>query len=220
MKLNTSRNGSLSWVAVALSILVFGLTLPASAKTGGESAAMQATRTIALAMFQYANDHSGKYPDGSSSTEVFQKLLDGNYVADPALFYVPLDGKTKGRIGERLRAENVCFDVTGGAGLDSPQALPLVFFTGFKVDYKPGGKAVSLISPYPPYEHRTWWEWWQGEPESNFAYLGVVYLSNDAYAKMLDLPAGGNGYVHDFVPQNFDAHGQTYRQLTPEGVLK
>jgi hypothetical protein len=66
-------------------------------KTGGISknrtaAAMQTSRTIALAMFQYANDHDGKYPDGNSSTEVFQKLIDGNYVDDPALFYVLFEG--------------------------------------------------------------------------------------------------------------------------------
>jgi hypothetical protein len=210
-----------------LAIIVF-LSVPGSmglaqAKGGNETASMQACRTIALAMFQYANDNGGKYPDGNSSTEVFQKLIDGNYVDNPTLFYTPFDGKTKGRKGERLKPENVCFDVTGAAGLHSPDGLPLVFLTGFRVDYRPGGKAVSLMAPYPVYERRTWWHfwhWWHRVPGSSFDYLAVAYVSNNAYAKMLEIPTSGNGFVRDFVSPSFDAKGNTYRQLAPDGVLK
>ena len=72
------------------------------------SAATQQTRALDLAMYSYCNDNDQKYPDGKSSTEVFQKLMDGGYVTDPALFYLPLPGKIKGVVGHRLKPENVC----------------------------------------------------------------------------------------------------------------
>jgi hypothetical protein len=54
---------------------------------------MQMLRAIGLAMYSYANDNGGNYPDGKSSTEVFQKLLDGGYATDPALFYLRLQAR-------------------------------------------------------------------------------------------------------------------------------
>ena len=44
-----------------------------------EAASMQMARAIGLAMFAYASDHNGAYPDGKTSTEVFQKLIDEKY---------------------------------------------------------------------------------------------------------------------------------------------
>jgi hypothetical protein len=214
-------------VALAV-ILVFALALAVPFESArlihfaGERE-MRQCRTIALAMFQYANDHDGKYPDGNSSTEVFQKLIDGNYVSDPTLFYVPLAGKSAARPGERLKPENVSFDVTGGVGENAPDGLPVTYLTGYKVDYQPGGKAVALTAPYPPYgvAPRTWVQWWNGiTTESVGPYLIVTYRSNSAFGKKLDLPPSGNGYVRDFISKDFDAHGNTYRQLTPNGPLK
>jgi hypothetical protein len=78
---------------------------------------MQQGRQIGQMMFSYSTDNfqnSNAYPDGKSSTEVFQKLLDGNYAADPAIFYVPLPGKVKPIAGQKLKPENVCWDVTSG----------------------------------------------------------------------------------------------------------
>src|ERR1700753_321458 len=43
---------------------------------------------IVKAMNAYAADHGGAYPGGGTSTEVFQKLLDGHYVSDPKTFFV------------------------------------------------------------------------------------------------------------------------------------
>ena len=183
--------------------------------------AMQQSRTIALAMFQYANDNDGRYPNGNNSTEVFQKLVDGNYIGDPDIFYVPFSGKTRALPGERLKPENVSFDVTDGANPNSSQGVPLVFLTGYKVDYRPGGNAVSLIAPYPPYAQRTWSEWWQGKPKQDpKPFLAVCYVSHTAFAKNVTVPPGGFGYVLHFVPPDFDAHGKVYRQLTPDGVMK
>jgi hypothetical protein len=209
--------------ALVVLFMLYGSCGPVNAKGGGESSALQQARTIAMAMFQYAHDHGEKYPAGSSSTELFQKLIDGNYVDNSETFYVPMTGKVKAKLGERLKPENVSFDATGGTDLNSPKSLPIVFLTGYKVDYRAGGGAVSLIAPAPPYEmsRRTWLDWWRGVPSRVFGpFLVVAYMNNYAYIKTVEVPPGGHGFVHDFVPADFDAKGKTYRQLTPDGVMK
>ena len=97
-------------------------------------------------MYSYAQDNSGNYPDGKSSTEVFQQLLDGGYVTDASIFYIPAPGKTKPVSGQKLRPENVCWDVTGGLTNHSPGELPLLFLTGYRVSYSPGGAAVPVAN--------------------------------------------------------------------------
>ena len=98
-------------------------------------------------MFQYANDHNQNYPDGKSSTEVFQKLIDGGYISDPAIFYIPMVGKIKAGVGQRLKPENVCWDVTSPVDSSAPDGLPIVFSTGYKVNYVPGGAAIPFKKP-------------------------------------------------------------------------
>ena len=101
---------------------------------------MQTSRAIGLDMFQYAVDHNGNYPrDGKTSTEVFQKLIDENYVSDPGDLYLHMPGKTKAT-SKHLTAENVCFDVTSGVTNSSPDSLPLVFSTGYTMTYEPGAR--------------------------------------------------------------------------------
>jgi hypothetical protein len=228
---NTTRRGLPRWgyVLVVLGLLVLSFGWIASSLTttrmikDTESGVMQTSRTLALEMFQYASDHDGRYPNGNSSTEVFQKLIDGNYISDPGLVYVPLPGKVRARPGDRLKPENVSFDITGGADAHAPDGLPLVFLTGYRVDYRPGGKAVTLTAHYPNYgpETRTWSEWWNGVPIRPLGpVLCVTYKSNSAFGKKLDFPPGGSGFVRDFVPKDFDAKGKTLRQLTPDGPLK
>jgi hypothetical protein len=72
-----------------------------------DNAAMQTSHALYIAMFQYAIDKDGVFPTGKSSTEVFQKLLDGGYVTDPALFCLPLRGKYPAEKGAKLKPENV-----------------------------------------------------------------------------------------------------------------
>ena len=48
-----------------------------------------------------------------TSTEVFQKLLDEKYIADPSIFFLAMPGKVKAT-SQTLTADNVCFDVTSG----------------------------------------------------------------------------------------------------------
>jgi type II secretory pathway pseudopilin PulG len=162
-------------------------------KKAKENASMQSARAIDLAMFSYATDHNGAYPEGGTSTEVFQKLIDEKYVADPALFYVQMPGKTKAT-SDKLTADNVCYDVTSGATVDSPGSLPMVFSTGYTMTYSAGAN-VTVDSGM----------------RTAFPGIAVAYKSNSAHFYQA-LP---NGEVAHVVSADFPATTQKYQQLKP-----
>ena len=157
-----------------------------------ENMSMQQARAIEIAMFSYANDNNGAYPDGKTSTEVFQKLIDGKYISDPGIFYVAMPGKTKAT-SNTLTADNVCYDVTSGVTANSPDDLPLVFSTGYDVTYSAGASAT------------------QDRALTAFPGIDVAYKSNSASF----IQAGPDRAVRNFIPANFDPGNKTYRQLRP-----
>ena len=157
-----------------------------------ENMAMQQARQIGLAMFAYANDHNGAYPDGATSTEVFQKLIDEKYVSDPGVFYFSMPGKTK-TTSDKLTADNVCYDVTSGVASDSPDDVPLVFSTGYIVTYSAGASATRDPGSQTPFP------------------LFAVYKGNGARF----IEAGPDGTIPNFIPVNFDPGAKTYQQLRP-----
>ncbi len=185
-----------------------------------ESTATQATHAIALAMSQYAADNHGKYPDGATSTEVFQKLLDGKYVTDPATFYLFMPGKTEPS-GPHLESANVCFDVTAGVDETAPDGLPVVFVTGFRVEYRPDGHAISLVRPFPTYAYsaQSWMSYLTGKDLAPVTGLAFADKRGKARFQPGQLGSDGFGLVPQVLPSDFDAHGKTYRQLTPDGPL-
>jgi hypothetical protein len=138
----------------------------------------------------------------------------------PTFFYTPLSGKIEPIAGQKLKPENVCWDVTCCADSSASDLLPLVFLTGYKVTYAPGGSAVPIIKPYPPFTC-TWTEWWDGgaaEPAQNPG-IAVFYKGNNAMFKNLATPASLEDSIPNFIPPDFDPKGKTYRQLTPDGPL-
>jgi hypothetical protein len=144
-------------------------------------------------MNAYAADHGGAYPEGGSSTEIFQKLLDGHYVSDPQTFFVLMGGKFPADTNQ-LDARNVCFDVTAGASPKSPGDLPLVFTSGFDVSYKPGVNATHATD-----------------------IVGIVHGIAVGYrdGSVHFRHAAPDGTVPNVVPAGFDAGGERYRQLKP-----
>ena len=173
-------------------------------------------------MYRYSLDHKGQYPTGNSSTEVFQKLIDGHYVSDPTLFYFGMGiggpGKTKA-ISNTLKPENVCFDVTVPVNDDSPNGLPFVFVTGFKITYEPEAGAVPLFeydrqmdgiaAVYKDSKHPT---------DLSIAWFGlfnVVYQD----APLIDKNGFRSGPIPNFIPSDFNPAGKKYQQLTPDGPL-
>jgi hypothetical protein len=202
--------------------IAIGPTTPGGIRYAHNYGAMQQGRQIGQMLFSYATDNTDKgnaYPDGNSSTEVFQKLIDGGYCSDPAVFYVPLPGKVKPVVGQKLKPENVCWDLTSGVAADAPSGLPLVFLTGYKVTYRPGAAAIPLIKPYPHYwATSTWWGWFKQESNEPPG-IAVFYKGNNAMFINLNRSENPDGSVPNFVPKNFDANGVIYRQLTPDGPL-
>jgi len=158
-----------------------------------EAVAMQRARQIAIVMYEYSMDHNGAYPEGTTSTEVFQKLIDGNYVKDASLFYLSMPGKVR-PTSNKLSAENVCFDVTSGVAPDSPNSLPLVFSTGYNLLYTVGGIATPDPGAHSP-----------------FPGIAVAYKDNSAhfYNAMPD------GTIARVMPVNFDSETATFQQLKP-----
>ncbi len=200
---------------------------PGGIKCAPESASLQITRTIAVAMFAYSNDNNGDYPDGNSSTEVFQKLLDGGYVSDPSTFYLPMSGKVKPIPGQKLKPENVCWDVTGNVDANSPDMLPIVFLTGYMVQYVPGGSAVPLSNRSPRYGWvdpiQNWWDRLMGRPTILWfdrPGIAVAYKSNAAKFMISNPSTNPDGSIPYFISPDFKPDGVTYRQLTPDGPLR
>jgi hypothetical protein len=151
--------------------------------------------------------------------EVFQKLLDGAYITDPSIFYLPSPGKIKAQPGQKLKPENVCWDVTADIGPNDPDYLPVVFLTGYKITYSPGAAAVALARPYPQLRKppRTWLQWRNGEP-AGVPGIGVAYKSNAT--RDFTLRQNPDGSLRNFISPDFIApSGKTYRQLTPDGPL-
>jgi len=172
--------------------------ITAGIKQAHESMSMQACRTIGVAMFTYAAAHNGAYPDGATSTEVFQKLLDGKYITDPGLFYLAMPGKTKAT-SPTLTSANVSYDVTSGVTADSPDAVPVVFCTGYTVVYIGGVSASPDPAASTPF------------PGKLSPGIAVAYKNNGAQF----LKAEPDGTVPNFIPAGFDPGTKTYRQLRP-----
>jgi len=92
-------------------------------------------------LLAYAKSHNGLFPSGSSSTEVFQKLIDDGDMTSRAVYF-DLPGKRE-PTGNKIKSENVCFDFTRGTDAKSPEWVPIVFPTGYRVDYETG-EAIRL----------------------------------------------------------------------------
>ena len=63
--------------------------------------------------------------------------------------------------------------------------------TGYLVNYVPGGSAVAMMKPFPPFGFapRTWSEWWNGEPQPPPVLdsgIAVAYKNNSAVFKNLE----------------------------------
>jgi hypothetical protein len=201
------RLGVLMFVVIVLLGVALG-PITCGIKSAQQSVAVQTAHLLTTALYSYANDHNGKYPDGKTSTEVFQQLLDQGYVTDPTIFYfdfLHLPGKVRPE-NNRLKPENVTWDVTAGVDASSPGDLPVVFLTGYRVDYQAGGSANLMQAP----PKRTWGDWSNDTPKWE-PFMAYGCTSGSAHKTL----ANADGTIPNFIPADFDPKGKTYRQLTP-----
>ncbi len=194
---------------VVLGFFIYSNFIDNGIRSPVSSPVVQPIHAIGLAMYSYAQDHNGALPVGKSSTEVFQQLVDGGYITDTTIFYIEklkVPGKFKAT-SSVLKSENICFDVTIPVDANSPDSLPIIFSTGYKVSYIPTGAAVPLFSAVPSLV------WWNDRPSG----IAVYYHGNSAI--WLNGDEKLNGKVIEFTPADFDPKGKKYVQLTPTGPL-
>ena len=199
------------FVIVTFAGALLGPTTPPSrGNTAIKGALRMTAQTIGRCLFQYSLDHNGHYPEGRTSTEVFQHLMNEKYFTDPSIFSANIPGKVSSENGQ-LTSANVGWDVTCCVDSVAPDGLPVVFLTGYKVSYQAGTRAIPLhqVPPPPP---RTWYEWVYGEPDRK-PFIAVCYAGNAATTKVIE--AEEDGSFRNFIPVDFDPKGKTYRQLTP-----
>jgi len=216
LKLNKREKGCFAFLLSIIALMFLIALLPREGLgTAAQNKALNQSRSIVIALFNYSKDHGGAYPQGKNSTEVFQKLIDEGYITDLSLFYVPMHGKVSSAVdAKKLKPENNCWDMTCCLDSNSPDSTPLVFLTGYKITYQAGASAVPLDSLHDNMT-RSWSDWWNGI-HYPVGFLEVSYKSNSA----LSLRANDDGTVPNFIPADFDPKGRTYRQLTPDGELR
>ena len=199
-----SLRNPLQWAITCfiLGIVGFAIVEPFDSRveTIVESPLMQGARSINLLLFQYATDNDGNYPMGHSSTEIFQKLIDEKYCDDPTIFYYKMPGKTPAT-SNKLKPENVCWDVTISVEEKDSDYLPVVYLTGYRLKFVAGGNAVPLNAAEVP-----------------VSGLGMAYKGNGAFFLKDDrLP---DHIVPNVISPDFSSAGKTYQQLTPDGPLE
>jgi hypothetical protein len=197
-------------VLAAIPTVYFSVPVLSETTAGQSNDALQHARDISVALFSCSQDNDGKYPEGKSSTEIFQKLLDDKYVSDASIFYYPMPGKIKAaQDAKTLKPENVGFDVTCCVDDQSPDLLPVVFLTTYKVTYQPGANAVPLqVAP------RSWGDWWNAR---RYPRPFLVVAGKNQSSTFME--ASPDGTILHFIPADFDFKGRAYRQLTPDGEL-
>jgi len=223
------------WIIVIFIVLVLiGVAL---GPTGGgmprsyglSSQAMERSRAIYELMKEYADAHQGAFPTGNSSTEIFQKLVDENHlvasgktvgqllsqvgynemeIRDTAIFYLDMPGKTLAT-STKLKPENVCFDVTAPLDGAIPDDLPVVFTTGYKIDYLPNKAAVPIAKSSLP------------------GWAAISYAGGNSYGIWADKSWSSQEPLYflqdhsiaNFISADFNSNGKKYQQLTPDGPL-
>jgi hypothetical protein len=199
--------------------LFFGIFVPANDPhsrylKAEENVSLQVAHGLAIALSEYAKDHNGRYPVGKSSTEVFQQLVP-DYISNTDVLCLPISGKTKAQPGAPIQPENVAWDITCPVDDKSPDGLPVIFMTGFKVHYLSGGDAVPLVKSGPRLRVPGMrFDWLLGNSDGDGMAVGYKDLSSTW--RIRDLKAGT---IPRFIRPDVDLAGKKYIQLTPTGPL-
>jgi len=156
------------------------------------------SRQLGLLMMQYALDHEGQFPDGTTSTEAFQKLINAGILTSPNMLVLSLSKKDPVEAPAALTAANVDFDVIAPMDQNDPDWIPLLISSGWKVTLEPG--SVPVLVDREAARAAT------GNP-------GMVVFRKGGSVEILsmeDLKAGKLIPADAIFPR-----GKTYRQLRP-----
>lgn len=145
------QRGNLIYNVIILLIILLtlaALTFPAIS-TGpvyhAAGASVSNARQLGTILFTWASVHGFTYPDGASSTEVFQSLMDEGYLEPKAaedLLYIPgMPGKVPYPGTGPLKPVHVCWDLVAPVKDNANDKLPLVVSTGWELIFLPGAPA-------------------------------------------------------------------------------
>ncbi len=181
--------------------------------------AVSNARKLGTVLYHYAKDHGFQYPEGNSSTEVFNHLMEQGYLApeNAANLYIRgMPGKEPFRTEQtwwewmtgtpaptQLEAKHVCYDVIAPLTHRDPDGMPMIISTGWKLNFEPG--ALPQVRDQKLLDM----PWLQGG-------MLVYYKRNVCLilgASFLDGSAKPSG-IHQLIPEEIDPT-KTYRQLTP-----
>ena len=208
-------------VVLAIISILLSVLIPATwsaLKSARQSAATQSSHGIGELMTQYALDN-GQYPDGASSTEVMQKLIDGGYITDLAVLYIPMEGKVAPERGQKkLKPENLSFDLTAGADSKDSPSLPLLYITGYRMAFTPGAVVRPSSGKFPNFGNGYHFLFFPWDDLPDHLHMPGIAVYYNGHNTVWCEPQGDS--IPNIVPLGFDAHGKTYRQLTPDGVLR
>jgi prepilin-type N-terminal cleavage/methylation domain-containing protein len=179
-----------------------------------ESAALQTTRSIALAEFQYANDN-GQYPDGTDAGAIGAALISGNYISDPGIFYISGDTAATRLSGTgTMAATNSSYDFMGvngtgttsyaGVSTSAPDQLPLVWSPDVNIPAIPTGTSAAGVEFAP------------NNPLFGKDGIAVCYHSNSAFFRApINIAPAAGAYPKVkgdamFIDSSFNPGGVTY----------
>ena len=213
------------WLTFAFVVVfLFGIALGPVTGSISKARALEARNgvtEIAVALRQYASDHQGEFPPGKSSTEIFQALIAGGYITDLGIFFEPgSPGKIRPVWNQKLKPYNVCYDITVPLTANSAMALPIVFMTGFRIEYKPGGRAVPLsdaIRKRKPYMVG-FFENGRGAfypLAGDYEWPAIFTRENDPD----EMKLRRDGTIDNFISPLASPIGKNCQQLTPDGPL-
>ena len=205
------------YIALFLFILVgFFAPRTGTLKSAQTASCMCTLNLLMTALKQYALDHDGHYPTGKSSTEVFQKLLDENYVSDPGLFLggFPRPMKIRGK-QLKLEPEDVGFDLTVPLDIHSPDDVPVIFLTGYRITYAPHADAIPVsprvVDRTPNIAVAYQNQWGDNLP---WVYVRRTRLFDYKRERDHEDQVLSDGTIIRFIPGTFAAKDHFYQQLT------
>lgn len=144
-------NPLLTWIRLGVILIVVGMVwaatfvFPEAWKSTASPASISHARQLGTILFTWASDHNFTYPDGSSSTEVFQRLMDEGYlepkVAVDLLYIRGMPGKVPYPGSGPLKPEHVSWDLVAPVKDNANDRLPLLVSTGWELIFLPGAPA-------------------------------------------------------------------------------
>lgn len=215
-----SPKGGFTLVELLVVIAIIGLlasvaypSIVGAYKNAQHNVGMQNSKSIGLAMFQYALDPSnnGTFPAATTSTLCFESLIGSSYLSNATILYLAASGKsvyTGTTPTTSLTAANVGWDIMAaptaagsttitGLTTNSSDDTPLVFSTGNAVNLAATGATTVTMN----------------KTTNPFGTDGMAVCYKGQNASFIKSTVNGSTYTLNITPASYS--DQAYQQITP-----